>query len=163
LDLLDSQSASLSITGDLPIRRSQTGDVNLYVTARDFKILDSKMGNVRIDSDLTLRGELRALRLEGDLGGSTGTINLDQILASTSGGAYSTIPTQYFAAPEAGADRSGPPGAETIGLASVQMDVRFTVPNDLVVKSSDLKPPNAPIGFGAVNVTLGGDLRITKE
>ena len=38
------------------------------------------------------------------------------------------------------------------------MDVHLTVPNDLVVKGSDLKTPDAPIGLGALNLTLGGDL-----
>jgi hypothetical protein len=39
------------------------------------------------------------------------------------------------------------------------MDVHVTVPNDLVVKASSLQAPGAPIGLGALNVTLGGDLR----
>jgi translocation and assembly module TamB len=42
------------------------------------------------------------------------------------------------------------------------MDVRLTVPNDLVVKASDLQAPGAPISLGALNVTLGGDLWANK-
>jgi translocation and assembly module TamB len=41
--------------------------------------------------------------------------------------------------------------------------VHFTVPDDLVVKASSLQTPDAPIGLGALNVTLGGDVRATKE
>ena len=42
------------------------------------------------------------------------------------------------------------------------MNVHVTVPDDFVIKSNDLRTGSAPIGLGAVNVTLGGDLRATK-
>ena len=42
------------------------------------------------------------------------------------------------------------------------MDVRVTVPDDLVVKASELRTPGAPVSLGALNLTLGGDLRATK-
>ena len=42
------------------------------------------------------------------------------------------------------------------------MDVRVTVPDDLVIKASELRTPGAPVGLGAMNLTLGGDLRATK-
>ncbi len=40
--------------------------------------------------------------------------------------------------------------------------MHLTVPNDLVVKANDLQAPGAPIGLGAINVTLGGDLWVSK-
>jgi len=43
------------------------------------------------------------------------------------------------------------------------MNVHVTVPDDLVIKGSDLKTPDAPIGLGAMNLTLGGDVRATKD
>jgi translocation and assembly module TamB len=36
------------------------------------------------------------------------------------------------------------------------------VPNEFLVKGRDLNPGNAPVGLGAVNVTLGGDLWASK-
>jgi translocation and assembly module TamB len=36
------------------------------------------------------------------------------------------------------------------------------VPNDLVIKASDLRAPGAPISLGALNLTLGGDLYASK-
>ena len=47
-------------------------------------------------------------------------------------------------------------------LDALTMDVRVTVPDDLVVKASDLRTPGAPVSLGALNLTLGGDLRATK-
>ncbi len=45
----------------------------------------------------------------------------------------------------------------------LQMAVELSVPNDLVVKAGSLQLPDAPIGLGALTVTLGGDLRATKD
>ena len=63
--------------------------------ADDFKVIDNKMGNVRITSDLRFTGELRAPRVDGDLGITTGQINLDPILAQFVDSAYSTEQTEY--------------------------------------------------------------------
>ena len=45
---------------------------------------------------------------------------------------------------------------------ALQMEIHVTVPNDLVVKGSDLRDSDAPVGLGALNVTLGGDLWVSK-
>ena len=55
------------------------------------------MGNVRVNSDLRLTGELANPRIEGDLGVTTGSINLDPILAQTGDSAYATKQTEYRA------------------------------------------------------------------
>jgi translocation and assembly module TamB len=75
------------------------------------------------------------------------------------GPAAATTPVAY-APPPAVADES----AQTprAGFGALQMDVHLTVADDLVVKSDDLSTPDAPIGLGAVNVTLGGDVRLRK-
>ena len=92
---------------------------------------------------------------------STGVINLDPILARVGDSAYDTTPVEYLPADKA-ADAAGAT-AKPNPLDALRMDVHLTVPNDLVVKGSKLQTPNAPIGLGAMNVTLGGDLRVTKE
>jgi translocation and assembly module TamB len=43
---------------------------------------------------------------------------------------------------------------------NVQVDVNLTIPNDLVINASDLRAAESPIGLGALNLTLGGDLYI---
>jgi autotransporter translocation and assembly factor TamB len=186
--LLDNRNKPLTISGDLAIREREVGSIGVNVKASDFRVIDNKMGDVRVNSDLRLTGELRAPRIEGDLGLSTGNINLDAILAQVGGGAYSTKETAY---PTSSADASqqpvqpGQPGeaagsrpsaqpvdaerteqaeqpAPSSPFDAVQLDVHLTVPNDLVVKANDLKAPNAPIGLGALNITLGGDLWASK-
>jgi hypothetical protein len=159
--LIDNHQQPMSISGDLAVHELQVGGVDLALKAQDFKILDNKMGNVRIDSDLRLAGELRQPRLEGDLAVTTGVINLDPILAQTGESAYELKPIEYVTKPAA-ADAKGQVEPPTV-FEALQMDVHLTVPDDLVVKGSDLGPADAPVGFGALNVTLGGDVRAQKN
>src|SRR6185369_18002354 len=99
------------------------------------KVIDNKMGNVRINSDVQLGGELRAPRIEGDLGIETGSINLDEVLAQTTGSAYATSQTEYLTKPEAAAPAQP---ATPSPFDALKMDVHLTVPDDLVVKASSL-------------------------
>ena len=148
-----------TLTGDLAVHEGQVGDVHIYVTADDFKIVDNKLGNLRIDSRMEIAGELRSPRLEGYLGVSTGEINVDEIVDLTGPSTYATEPVNFGTAPT--------PASEPAPKASVfdrlQMDLQLTVPNDLVVKAGSLQLPDAPIGLGALTVTLGGDLRAMKD
>ena len=148
----------MSITGDLAIHELQLGGVQLFVTANDFKIVDNKLGNVRVNSNLEIAGELRSPRIEGDFGVSTGQVDLDRILTLTTDSAYATEQTEYVTKPDVAAEPSSSSPADAL-----KMDVRVTVPDDLVIKASDLRAPGAPVSLGAINLTLGGDLRATKE
>ncbi len=155
--VLDNHQSSLSITGDLAVHELQLGGVALFVTANDFKVIDNGLGNVRVNSNLEIAGELRAPRVLGDFGVSTGQVNLDEILALLTDSAYATQPTDYLTRPADGA-----PQPSRSPLDALTMDVRVTVPDDLVVKASELRTPGAPVSLGAINVTLGGALRATK-
>ncbi|MEP7304912.1 MAG: translocation/assembly module TamB domain-containing protein [Acidobacteriota bacterium] len=127
-------------------------------------MLSNKMGELQIDSDLTVTGELRAPRIEGELAVSTGRINLDPLLATTGGGGYSTKPTEFETpAPTTPTTAAAAPtDDQTPGVAGIRLDVRITAPNALVVKSDNLQTAASPIGLGALNITLGADLRATK-
>ena len=157
LVVLDNHQSSMSITGDLAIHELEVGGVELYVTANDFKIIDNKLGNVRVNSNLEIAGELRAPRVTGDFGVSTGQVNLDEILALVTDSAYATEQTEYLTAPATAA-----PKVERSPLDALTADVRVSVPDDLVIKASELRAPGAPVSLGAINLTLGGNLRATK-
>jgi autotransporter translocation and assembly factor TamB len=160
LSVLDNHQSALSITGDLAVHEKQLGALLLNITARDFKVIDNKMGNVRINSDVQLGGELQSPRVEGEVGIETGSINVDEILAQTTDSAYATRQTEYLTKPEE-AVKTQP--ATPSPFDALKMDVHLTVPDDLVVKASSLQTPDAPIGLGSMNVTLGGDVRATKQ
>ncbi|HEV2986583.1 MAG TPA: translocation/assembly module TamB domain-containing protein, partial [Vicinamibacterales bacterium] len=156
--VLDNQKKPLTLTGDLAVHELDVGSVSIAMKADDFKVIDNKAGSVRIGSDLRLTGELTSPRIEGALSVTSGRIDLDQILTQVSDSAYDTKQTEY-AGGVAGA-QAGKPKPTT--FEALQMDVHLTVPDDLIVKANDLQAPGAPIGLGALNITLGGDLYVSK-
>jgi translocation and assembly module TamB len=158
LQLVDNHESPLTVTGDLAIHERELGGVSIAIASKDFKVIDNKMGNVRIDTDLRIAGELTAPRVEGSLGLTTGVVNLDTILNQFGESAYATQETQYLTNDTAAPGQAPAPSA----FDALQMDVHVTVPNDLVVKASDLQTPGSPIGLGSVNITLGGDLSASK-
>jgi translocation and assembly module TamB len=158
ITVLDNHQSALSITGDVAVHELSVSGVELFVTATDFKVIDNQLGNVRVNTNLEIVGELRAPRIEGDFGISTGQVDLDRILALASDSAYSTEQTEYLT-PRT--DVTAPSG-ERSPMDALTADVRVTVPDDLVIKASELRAPGAPVSLGALNLTLGGDLRATK-
>jgi autotransporter translocation and assembly factor TamB len=157
IHVLDNHKSPLTITGDLAIHERQVGEVAINLKAHDFKVIDNKTGNVRINSDLRLTGEIGSPRVEGDLGISTGDVNLDPLLAQIGNSPYATQQTEYLApASGAGAQPASSP------FDALQVDVHLTVPDDLVVKADDLRAPGSPISLGALLLYLGGDLYVSK-
>jgi len=159
ITIVDNHQEQLTISGDLAVHERALGEVNIYANAYDFKVIDNKMGNVRIDSNLRVAGGLTQPRIEGDLGINTGVINLDTVLANVGTSAYDTKPTEFATAPSDNRGQTPPPTA----FEALRMNVHVTIPDDLVIKGSDLRLPDAPIGLGAMNLTLGGDVRATKD
>ena len=158
ITLLDNHFSPLSLSGDLGIGRRRLEALQLYVTADDFKVVDNELGNLRIESALEIGGTLAAPHIGGYLGLTTGSINFDEILALVGTSPYPTEPIKEQAAIDETAEPAGqgPLGALT-------MDVHVIVPDDLVVKADSLQAPGAPLSLGALNVTLGGDIRAQKE
>jgi translocation and assembly module TamB len=187
LGLADSRGKRLTITGDLAIREREVAGVAIEATATDFKIVDNKMGSLRINTNLRIAGELSAPRINGDLAIATGQINLDPIVAALDDAAYGTQESAFVKGPDAsqrpastpirgtpiGGGASTPIGGEAsaplVGGAPggvfdpLQMYVHLTAPNALVIKANDLRAPGALIGLGALNVTVGSDLYISKS
>jgi translocation and assembly module TamB len=155
LHMLDNQSQQLTASGDLNVSGLQVGDVNLYFSASDFKVLDNDMGNLRLNSDLRLTGTLAQPRIEGELDVSTGSVNLDAILARIGSSPYATT------AAEEPSPTAGEELAETEGSwRRPQLTVHLVIPNNLVVRARDLRTSSQALGLGTVNLTLGGDLNL---
>lgn len=157
ITVLDNHDNALSVTGDLAVHRRNVGGVNIWINADDFKILDNQLGNVRIQSAIEVAGDLRSPLIQGDLGVTTGQLDLDEILALFGTSAYATKQTEYADA----ADNAGqaPPPA---GFSAARMNLRVSVPNDLRIKANRLQPAGAPVSLGALNLTLGGDVTVEK-
>jgi translocation and assembly module TamB len=157
ITLLDNHFNPLSLSGDLGIGRRRLESFELYVNANDFKVVDNELGNVRIQSALEIGGTLAAPQVGGYLGVTTGDVNLDRIIALAGPSPYPTEEIKYQTA----VDETAEPAAQG-PMGALSVDVQLTVPDDLVVKASSLQAPGAPMSLGALNVTLGGDLRAQK-
>lgn len=159
ITVLDNHDSALSVTGDLAVHAGDVGKFQLYVNADDFKVIDNKLGNLRVQGALELGGELRSPEIRGDFGVSTGRLDLDQLLAK--------IPSAYSTEAIADPNAATPPAAgqqqKRSTFDALKMNVRITVPDDLIVNSSGIAVPGALIDLGALNVTLGGDLTAIKE
>lgn len=164
ITVLDHDNNALSVSGDLAVSKRQLGAFELYVNSDDFKVLGNKVGDVHLRSNLEISGNLAAPEVRGDLGVSTGKLDLDELTAIAGESPYSTKETEYQTASATGGDTSGAaPKAPASSFDALTMDVGLSIPNDFVVKADNLQSPGAPIGLGALNVTIGGDLRATKE
>ncbi|HEX7793335.1 MAG TPA: translocation/assembly module TamB domain-containing protein [Vicinamibacterales bacterium] len=159
ITILDNHDSALSVTGDLAVHAGDVGKFQLYVNADDFKVVDNKLGNLRVQGALELGGELRSPEIRGDFGVSTGRLDLDQILPKIPS-AYST---EAIAAPNAATAPVAEQQQKRSTFDALKMNVRITVPDDLIVNSSGIEVPGALIDLGALNVTLGGDLTAIKE
>jgi translocation and assembly module TamB len=155
---LDNQFNPLSLSGDLGIGRRRLESMQLYVNSDDFKVVDNELGSVRLQSALEIGGTLAAPRVGGYLGVTTGDVDLDRIIALAGSSPYPTEEIQY----QVSVDQEAEPATQG-PVGALAMDVRVLVPDALVVKAANLQTPGAPIGLGALTVTLGGDLRATKE
>ena len=186
--LVDEHQHTLQVSGELAMHERQIGNVAINVKSDQFEIVDNELADVKLNSDLRITGTLGAPRVEGTIGAHTATIHLDKVLALTTTSAYSVEPTKLEAeapaptsqgtagrvpAPtEAPGTPAGPP-AQSAGAAAPptptpfeasSIDVRVTMPDNVVIKGSDLNPSGAsPIGLGDVNVTIGGDVRAMKK
>jgi autotransporter translocation and assembly factor TamB len=76
ITVLDNHQSALSVTGDLAVHAREVGGVQLWINAEDFKVLDNRVGNVRLHSAIEVAGELRSPSIQGDLGVSTGRVEL---------------------------------------------------------------------------------------
>jgi translocation and assembly module TamB len=189
LRLVDEHEHALTVSGELAVHARELGQVHIDVTTDQFEVVDNELADVKLTSDLKVTGELSAPRVEGSVAVHTGTVNVDRVLDMISTGAYAETPTSMAAAtgvtagslpastpgsgrqlpdvaplppqgtPAAAAKAAGPTGYDALAL-----DVRLHVPDNLVIKGTDINPSGtSPVSIGSVNVTLGGDLHATKQ
>jgi autotransporter translocation and assembly factor TamB len=93
MKIVDNHGSPLTIGGQLAVHGREVGGVQVTLQSHDFKVIDNQLGNVRLDTDLRLTGELRAPRLEGSVDVNTGTLDVAKILEQVTANAYATTAT----------------------------------------------------------------------
>ena len=185
----DEHGQPLNVSGELAVHERQVGAVNLTIDSDNFEVIDNELGDVGLDTKLTVTGELRRPQVRGSVRVEAGRLEVDQILqlfydpyateelppvlaatppaegsaqeATTSAlRRAETTPVIPAAAAQAQGARVPAPGG---AFAPVELDVRLRIPDNLVLRGKKLRPggPTAT-AVGDVNITIGGDLQIVK-
>jgi translocation and assembly module TamB len=190
--ILDEHDQPLRIAGQLAVHAREVGAVNITIVSEGFELIDNELGDVGVDSNLRITGELRRPRIEGEVRLQAGRLEVDRILqAFYDPYAIEELPDVVSAertvegmgtAEEATRDalararESATPAGEEAAKAAVDapetpglmdalaMDVRVRIPDNLVLRGRNLRP-GGPAGasLGDMNITVGGDVQVRKQ
>ncbi|MEO5823448.1 MAG: translocation/assembly module TamB domain-containing protein, partial [Vicinamibacteraceae bacterium] len=82
LEVADKDGHKLQVVGraGVSLAERQVGDVDLRVTSDEFSVLDGNFGRLHLDTNVTVKGALRALRAEGTMTVRSGRIEVDHVL-----------------------------------------------------------------------------------
>ncbi|RPJ68919.1 MAG: hypothetical protein EHM24_20105, partial [Acidobacteria bacterium] len=94
LEMVDEHGKRLAVGGEVAVHQRAVGNLKLTVTGDDFEVLHSDLGHIAFDANMTVGGELRRLRVKGELEASKGQIAVDELLERVGTGAYSTAPAR---------------------------------------------------------------------
>ncbi len=184
LRLIDDGNDPLTVTGELALRRLALGEMKLAIVAQNFGIVRNAYGTVDLNAVLTVSGQLTRPRVVGDIALHAGRIEVDQVLTRLTSGTYATDPLEDNVPipglddrvqdpqpqPEAGTPPAAPappsgtaekPDPKPAGRLS--MDLRVRLPDNLVLRGTNLRTSATSLGLGNINVTVGGDFRVRKE
>ena len=155
--ILDERGFPMTVGGTLGFNERRVGDVNISITSENFEVIDNKLADVKLDTDVRITGTPRTPRVEGLIEVENGTIEVGEVIERTVSDPYATEATEISPrVPE------GPVAAAPTVFDGLELDVALAIPSNLVLRGTDLRPANAPISIGDVNVTVGGLVQLRK-
>lgn len=184
--LADDNGEVMRVGGNLSVHEGQLGTFQVVIESQNFEIIDNRLGDVQITSLLAIEGTLAAPKLIGNIEVEAGRVEVDRVFDALGGNAYALTPQGALppvgtttrtrteealeqsadaeartAEADAAADAAGRP--EPTIFDRLQMELHVLVPNNLVVRGSDIRPSGpASAAVGDINVTVGGDVRMRK-
>jgi len=165
--ILDSRGFPLTIGGTLGVHDRELGAVDINVQSQSFEIIDNRIADLKLNSKLKLTGELRKPRLEGSVDVENGTIFLAELLDRVTANPYAIEAEAALPGADEAA-RATPPAEGTPApkqpslFDALDLDVAVVIPDNLVMRGTNLRPANAPIDIGDMNATVGGMIRARK-
>ncbi len=166
-ELSDDDADRLVAIGELGIVQRGIGAMNLQISSSQFKVLDNEFGDMSIDSDVRVTGEVATPTVTGEIVTRPGRLEVDQILEQLSRSPYrteATTATILEGATPASESALTPfgdnPRAGLYDTATI--DVRLRLPDDLLLRGRDMHASFSRIGLGDMNITVGGELQIRK-
>ena len=189
--ILDEHGERLNVAGELAVHERKVGAVNITVDSDNFEIIDNELGDVGIDSEIRISGEMRRPKIEGTVRLEAARLEVDKVLmlfydpysveeipdvitaeriVDTSGSAEDATrgalrraeSTAAVPGTRADAER-GTVAAPAGAFAPLELDVRLVIPDNLVLRGKKLRPggPNAA-SIGDLNITVGGNIQVVK-
>ena len=155
--IVDEHKHVMTIGGTLGVHERAVGAVDITIQSEDFEVIDNALADLKLDIDVHVTGETRTPRVEGLIEVESGTINVQDILEQTTADPYATEATAI----EAPAEGPEEPQTPTV-FNGLDLNVSVSIPSNLVIKGSDIRPANAPISIGDMNVTVGGLVQARK-
>jgi autotransporter translocation and assembly factor TamB len=140
------------------VHEREVGAVDVRVRSENFEVIDNQLADLKLDMEMRVTGELRAPRVEGFVEVESGTIDVSRVLEQATADPYATEATSLEPAPRA-ADAAPP---QPSIFDALELEVGVGVPSNLVLRGTDMRPVNAPIDIGDLNVTVGGALQVQK-
>jgi translocation and assembly module TamB len=128
---------------------------DLYVSGTGVHVLKNHLGDVAVSLDLHASGDLRMPLVVGTIDIDHATVEVDDILDEIRAKGYVPMPGDE---PAAGA---APAAGGPLARASYSMTLAF--PDSVVLRGRDLRASSGPIGLGAINITVGGALSVSKD
>jgi autotransporter translocation and assembly factor TamB len=169
--ILDNRGFPLTIGGTLAVHARSVGAVDITMQSENFEVIDNELADLKLDTQIKITGELLKPRLEGYVEVENGTIFLAPLLERVTSDPYATEAT---AVDLAGSDEAAklvsreresqaPQEAQTSLFDALELEIALGVPSNLVLRGTDLRPANAPIEMGDMNVTVGGAVQVQKS
>lgn len=172
----DDDGHELRAVGGLDVfGKNAQGALDLKISANSFHALNSKLGNVQMNADVTIAGDVTHPRVTGQLRVDQGRIEVDQVLEVTTKSVYSTRPQAAEDDPDAPPppdDNSGPAVADATARTPqpptpslfdrIDLDLQIVLPDNLVLRGRDLRASGSSMGLGDMNVVAGGNLSLKK-
>ena len=160
-ELSDDDMDRLVVIGELGIERRSIAEMNLQMSASQFKVLDNEFGDMQVDSDVRVTGEVAAPSVTGNITARPGRLEVDQILEQLSRNPYRTEATvRTVAETDSTVEVTDNPRVGLYDTATI--DVRVQLPDDVLLRGRDMHASFSRIGLGDMNITVGGELQIRK-
>ena len=170
LNIADHGGHTLRATGNLDVLGDASArSVDVRIAGNGFQVLDNDMGQVQVNADLRINGDLAGPAINGRLTVDRGRLEVDRILDRTTKNAYSETPQEALTAEvPAGANVEAKADAQPAAKPApsfadrIAVSLSIELPDNLVMRGRDLRVGGAGMGLGDMNIITGGTLEIRK-
>ena len=78
--ILDEEGERLNVAGSLAVHEKSVGAVNITVTSDNFELIDNQLGDVGVDTNIQITGEVRRPKIQGSVKIEAGRLEVDELL-----------------------------------------------------------------------------------